>query len=55
MKRNTLAHDAGVLRDVVNRFDGKLALNCEVVRGGQIRLNQEVQVDRHETAYAAGA
>jgi uncharacterized protein YcbX len=43
---DTLAHDPGVLRDIVKRFDGKLALNCDVVRGGQIRLNQEVQVDR---------
>jgi hypothetical protein len=43
---DTLAHDPRVLRDIVKRFDGKLALNCEVVRGGQIRLNQEVQVDR---------
>jgi uncharacterized protein len=43
---DALAHDPGVLRDTVKRFDGKLALNCAVVRGGQIRLNQEVQVDR---------
>jgi uncharacterized protein len=42
---DALAHDPGVLRDTVKRFDGKLALNCAVVRGGQIRLNQEVQVD----------
>jgi uncharacterized protein len=43
---DTLAHDPGGLRDIVKRFDGKLALNCAVVRGGQIRLNQEVQADR---------
>jgi uncharacterized protein len=43
---DTLAHDSGILRDIVKRFDGKLALNCAVVRGGQIHLNQEVQVDR---------
>jgi uncharacterized protein YcbX len=43
---DTLAHDPNVLRDIVKRFDGKLALNCEVVRSGEIRLNQEVQVAR---------
>jgi uncharacterized protein YcbX len=43
---DTLAHDPKVLRDIVKRFDGKLALNCEVVRGGEIRLNEEVQVAR---------
>jgi len=42
---DTLAHDPAVLRDIVNRFAGKLALNCEVLQGGTIRLNQDVQVD----------
>ena len=42
---DSLAHDPSVLRDIVERFDGKLALNCEALRGGKIRLNQEVQVD----------
>lgn len=40
----TFAQDPKVLRDIVKHFDGKLALNCEVVRRGQIRLNEEVQV-----------
>jgi uncharacterized protein YcbX len=43
---DTLAHDPEILRDIVKRFEGKLALNCDVLRGGQICLNQEVQVDR---------
>jgi len=43
---DTLAHDPKVLRDIVNRFDGRLALNCEVLQGGEIRLKQEVQVVR---------
>lgn len=43
---DTLAPDPEVLRDIVKRFDGILALNCEVLRGGQIRLKHEVQVDR---------
>jgi hypothetical protein len=32
------------LRDIVERFEGKLALNREVVRRDQIRLNERVQV-----------
>jgi uncharacterized protein len=41
---DTLAHDPTVMRDIVKRFAGKLALNCEVVKGGEIRLNDEVRV-----------
>lgn len=41
---DTLAHDPGVLRDIVNRFGGKLALNCDVERGGQIIVGREVEV-----------
>jgi hypothetical protein len=43
---DTLAHDPKVLRDIVKPFDGKLALNCEVIRGGEICLNEGVQVAR---------
>jgi uncharacterized protein YcbX len=38
---DTLAHDPNVLRDIVKRFAGKLALNCEVIQGGTISLEQE--------------
>jgi uncharacterized protein len=41
---DTLAHDPQVLKDIIKRFGGKLALNCYVVRGGEIRVNQEVSV-----------
>jgi uncharacterized protein len=43
---DTLAYDPGVLRDIVKRFGGKLALNCEVLEGGEIRVNQDVEVVR---------
>jgi hypothetical protein len=43
---DTLAHDPTVMRDIVKRFGGKLALNCDVVKGGEIRVNQEVRVVR---------
>jgi uncharacterized protein len=41
---DTLAHDPNVLRDIVRRFGGKLALNCDVIEGGVIQVNQEVRV-----------
>jgi uncharacterized protein YcbX len=43
---DTLAVNPGVLRDIVQRFDGKLALNADVVRGGEIRVGDPVRVAR---------
>ncbi len=43
---DTLAQDPQVLRDIVRRFQGKLALNCEVVKGGTVRVNQAVELRR---------
>jgi hypothetical protein len=40
---DTLAQDANVLREIVKRFDGTLALNCDVVRGGDIHVNQDAR------------
>jgi hypothetical protein len=39
---DTLEVNPAVLRDIVRRFDGKLALNAEVVRGGTIRIGDAV-------------
>ena len=50
---DTLEHDPTVLRDIVKRFGGKLALNCEVITGGTIEVGQEVRLDR--TAARAGS
>jgi uncharacterized protein len=47
---DTLAHDPEVLRDIIRRFGGKLALNCFVARGGMIQVNQEVRIVRSEAA-----
>ena len=47
---DTLAHDPNVLRDIVKRFGGKLALNCDVVSGGMIQANQEVEILRAEAS-----
>ncbi|MBI5086481.1 MAG: MOSC N-terminal beta barrel domain-containing protein [Acidobacteria bacterium] len=41
---DTLQQDLGVLRDIVDRFDGELALNCAVKVGGVIELNQSVEL-----------
>jgi uncharacterized protein len=41
---DTLVQDPEVLRDIVRRFGGKLALNCEVVRGGAIRTGEPVEL-----------
>jgi len=42
---DTLHVDAGVLRDIVRRFDGKLALNAEVERPGRIRVGDPVRLE----------
>ena len=41
---DTLVPDPKVLRDIVKRFGGKLALNCEVTQGGTIRIDQNVEL-----------
>lgn len=41
---DTLAQDATVLKDIVKRFGGKLALNCAVEKGGRIEVNQTVEL-----------
>ena len=41
---DTLAYEPVVLRDIVKRFGGELALNCEVLEGGEIRVEQDVEV-----------
>ena len=39
---DTLVQDRAVLRDIVERFDGRLALNCEVLQGGTVETGQSV-------------
>jgi MOSC domain-containing protein len=46
---DTLQIDPNVLKDIVRRFDNRLALNAEVVRPGLIRIGDPVRlVRRHE-------
>lgn len=41
---DTLQQDSAVLKDIVKRFGGELALNCAVEQGGAIDLNQPVEL-----------
>lgn len=43
---DTLEVDRGVLKDIIARFDGKLALNAEVLRPGTIRAGDSVELVR---------
>ncbi len=41
---DTLDQDIGVLKGIVRRFGGKLALNCYVIEGGEIHVDDRVEV-----------
>ncbi|HLQ37042.1 MAG TPA: MOSC domain-containing protein, partial [Planctomycetota bacterium] len=42
---DTQARDPGVLRDIVKRFGGRLALDCEVLAGGSIGVGDVVELE----------
>jgi hypothetical protein len=41
---DTLEQDKDITRSIYRRFDGKLALNCFVLRGGEISVGDEVEL-----------
>ena len=41
---DSLQQDRGVLKEIVQKFEGKLALNCFVIKGGEIRMGDAVQL-----------
>ena len=43
---DTLIQDKEITRDIYRRFEGKLALNCFVIEGGEIAVGDEVQLVR---------
>jgi hypothetical protein len=43
---DTLVQDKEITRGIYKRFDGKLALNCFVIEGGEIAVGDEVQLVR---------
>ncbi len=48
---DTLEVNPGILRDIVRRFGGKLALNAEVVRPGRISVGDDVSVVSHRRVF----
>jgi len=42
----TLIQDVEITRSIYRRFDGKLALNCFVIEGGEIAVGDDVQLVR---------
>jgi len=51
---DTLAQDPGVLKDIVRRFDGRLALNAEVIQGGELRVGAAVELLSEAVSRAVG-
>ena len=49
---DTLAQDPDVLRDIVRRFGGRLALDCFVIQGGEIAVGQPVELVAEEHTLA---
>jgi uncharacterized protein YcbX len=43
---DTLERDPGVLKDIVRRFGGRVALDADVVSGGTVRVGDHVVIDR---------
>jgi hypothetical protein len=43
---DTLVQDKEIMRGIYQRFEGKLALNCFVIEGGEIAVGDEVQLVR---------
>jgi uncharacterized protein YcbX len=51
---DTLATDPRVLKDIVRRFDGRLALNADVIQGGELRVRAAVELLAGAVASVAG-
>jgi hypothetical protein len=51
---DTLEQDRGVLRDIVRRFDGRLALNADVIQGGALRVKTPVVLLAEATTAVTG-
>jgi uncharacterized protein len=52
---DTLMQEKDITRDIYRRFDGKLALNCFVIAGGDIAVGDEVQLVRSRTCAGSAA
>jgi hypothetical protein len=52
---DTLVQNKEITRDIYRRFDGKLALNCFVIEGGEITVGDEVQLVRGRACATSAA
>lgn len=52
---DTQAQDPRVLKDIVRRFDGRLALNADVIQGGELRVRATAELLAEAAASVAGA
>ena len=41
---DSLAQDPNVLKEIVQKFNGELALNCFVFRSGELKLGDSVEL-----------
>jgi uncharacterized protein YcbX len=51
---DTLEQDPRVLKDIVRRFDGRLALNADVIQGGELRVTTAAELLADTAAGVAG-
>jgi uncharacterized protein YcbX len=52
---DTLVQDKNITRDIYRRFEGKLALNCFVIEGGEVAVDDEVHLLRGRACAEAAA
>lgn len=52
---DTLKQDRQVLTDIVRKFGDTLTLNCYVIRGGDIRVGDAIELARHDECEAIRA
>jgi uncharacterized protein YcbX len=52
---DTLVRDKEITRDIYRRFDGKLALNCFVIEGGEIAVGDKVRLMRDRACAESAA
>jgi hypothetical protein len=52
---DTLVQDKEITRGIYQRFEGKLALNCFVIEGGELGVGDEVTLVRGRGCAGSGA
>ena len=52
---DTLVQDKEITRDIYRRFEGKLALDCFVLEGGEINVGDDVTFEKGSACQGSGA